>query len=57
MPTQLTYEQLTILESRFRDSCQRLKQTGDYPEEQTDKEIINQLIEMKFKAAKREGIF
>jgi len=57
MATQLTYEQLTVLESRFRISCRMLKQTGDYPEEQTDKEIINQLISMKFEAAKREGIF
>ena len=44
MTTQLTYEQLTDLESHFRDLHRRLKQTGDYPEEQAHDEILNQLV-------------
>ena len=52
---QLTYSQLTTVVSRFQTSRVRLKQSGDYPEEESDKEILNILIDMKYTAKKEEG--
>lgn len=53
-PAQLTYDQLETVVSRFKNSCYRLKQSGDYPEVDTDYEIFSILLEMKWEAKKEE---
>jgi len=52
---QLTYKQLTTLVSRFQTSMHRLKKSGDYPEVDEDKKLLEILINLKYDAGKREG--
>lgn len=52
----LTYEQLGTVVSRFQTSCLKLRNSGDYPEEKKDLEILDTLLNMKWYAGKEEGV-
>ena len=46
----LDFDELSTIISRFQSTIYRLQASGDYPEEKTDKELLNKLIDMKYTA-------
>ena len=53
LTNKLTVNELETLVSRFRSSCFRLRQSGDYPEEQFDEKLLKKLIGLLYDARKQ----
>ena len=49
----LTYNQWGTVISRFKWSIQAIEKTGDYPEKEGDKVVLEQLIHFQYAEMKR----